>query len=87
MIQAGKLKVGITSGKARVDISVDTREDLIVAAYRVKPYQVNGPAWIKMDRFDIQAKLPDSATSGTGAADAAEGARRAFPANRTQRAT
>jgi uncharacterized protein (TIGR03435 family) len=63
LIQAGKLKVGINIGKSRVDISFVTLEDLIVAAYKVKPYQVSGPDWIKMDRYDIQAKLPDGATS------------------------
>jgi uncharacterized protein (TIGR03435 family) len=62
LIQAGKLKVGINIGKARVDISFVTLEDLIVAAYKVKPYQVSGPDWIKLDRYDIQAKLPDAAT-------------------------
>src|SRR5580765_8248033 len=31
-------------------------------AYRVKIYQVVGPEWLKSERFDIAAKLPDGAT-------------------------
>lgn len=37
-------------------------KDLIANAYQVKPYQINGPAWLATERFDIAAKLPDGAT-------------------------
>jgi uncharacterized protein (TIGR03435 family) len=37
-------------------------EDLIVLAYKVKPFQITGPDWIASQRFDIVAKLPDGAS-------------------------
>lgn len=36
--------------------------DLLTTAYDVKPYQINGPAWINTERYDIQVKLPAGAT-------------------------
>lgn len=35
---------------------------LLANAYDVRPYQVNGPAWLDMERFDIVAKVPPGAT-------------------------
>jgi uncharacterized protein (TIGR03435 family) len=35
--------------------------DLIASAYKVKNFQVAGPEWIKTERFDIMAKLPEGA--------------------------
>jgi len=35
---------------------------LLANAYDVRPYQVNGPAWLDMERFDILAKVPPGAT-------------------------
>jgi uncharacterized protein (TIGR03435 family) len=59
LLRAGKLKVGTSIDKARVDMGFVTITDLIVAAYKVKPHQISGPDWLSMERFDIQAKLPD----------------------------
>jgi len=61
LLREGKLKVGISTDKARVDMGFVTITDLIVAAYKVKPHQISGPDWLSMERFDIQAKLPDGA--------------------------
>jgi uncharacterized protein (TIGR03435 family) len=36
--------------------------DLIPIAYKVKPYQISGPEWMRSQRFDILAKLPEGAT-------------------------
>lgn len=36
--------------------------DLLTTAYDVKPYQINGPAWINSERYDIIARLPPAAT-------------------------
>jgi uncharacterized protein (TIGR03435 family) len=47
--------------KARVDFGGIALTDLIARAYKVKPYQVTGPEWMK-SRFDILAKMPDGAT-------------------------
>jgi uncharacterized protein (TIGR03435 family) len=61
LLRAGKLKVGINIDQARVDMGFVTLTDLIVEAYTVKPRQISGPDWLPMERFDIQAKLPDGA--------------------------
>ncbi len=58
---AGKLHVGMKVDGARVDFGSMTIADLIVAAYKVKSFQVSGPDWIKTERWDIVAKLPEGA--------------------------
>jgi uncharacterized protein (TIGR03435 family) len=62
LLREGKLKVGMNVDKARVDMGFVTIADLIVEAYKVKPHQISGPDWLSMERFDVQAKLPDGAT-------------------------
>jgi len=39
-----------------------TLKTLLTIAYDVKPYQVNGPAWLDTERYDIIAKVPEGAT-------------------------
>ena len=58
-IMAGKMRIGMTVDGARVDIGNMSLADLIRLAYRVKPYQVNGPDWMGTQRFDVLAKLPE----------------------------
>src|SRR5579863_4640537 len=48
----------VTVTGARVDIRYMSLFNLIVAAYRIKPYQVSGPDWMKSERFDIAATIP-----------------------------
>lgn len=62
LLMQGKLRVGISIDKARVDMEFVTLTDLITEAFSVKPHQISGPDWLSMERFDIQAKLPDSAS-------------------------
>jgi uncharacterized protein (TIGR03435 family) len=62
-IQSGKIHVGMTIDAARVDIGFMSLADLIRVAYRVKPYQISGPDWMREERFDIVAKLPDGAST------------------------
>ena len=62
LLRAGKMKAGVSIDKARIDMGFLTITDLIVQAYTVKPHQISGPDWLSMERFDIQAKLPDGAT-------------------------
>ena len=47
---------------ARVDIGSMSLADLLPVAFGVKAYQVSGPDWMKENRFDIVAKMPDGAT-------------------------
>ena len=62
MIAAGKMHVGMKTDAGRVDIGYLSLNDLIMTAYKVKQHQVAGPDWMKTERFDILAKLPEGAT-------------------------
>jgi uncharacterized protein (TIGR03435 family) len=62
MIAAGKLHVGMSVDGARVDIGYLSLGELIPIAFNVKPYQVQGPDWLRSQRFDILAKMPEGAT-------------------------
>jgi uncharacterized protein (TIGR03435 family) len=51
--------VGVNVQGTRVDIGFLSLAELIPVAYKVKSYQVSGPDWMKGERFDILAKMPD----------------------------
>jgi uncharacterized protein (TIGR03435 family) len=55
-------KIGPRIDKARAEYTYMAIKELIVLAYKVKPYQITGPDWIASQRFDIVAKLPDGAS-------------------------
>ena len=44
---------------ARVDIGAMSLSELIRTAYKVKSFQVSGPAWLTAPRWDIMARIPD----------------------------
>jgi uncharacterized protein (TIGR03435 family) len=48
---------------SRVDIRFMSLFRLILKAYRINPYQIAGPDWIRSQRFDIMAKIPDGASN------------------------
>lgn len=56
---SGKMHVGEKIDGARVDYGSMSLADLITKAYDVKSFQVVGPDWLKTERFDILAKIPD----------------------------
>ncbi len=58
-IRSGQLHVGINVKGSRADFGFISMADLLAYAYRVKPYQVSGPDWMRETRWDILAKLPD----------------------------
>jgi uncharacterized protein (TIGR03435 family) len=60
-IASGKMRVGMSVNGSRVDIGFFSLEDLIRTAYKVQGFQISGPNWLAMQRFDIQAKMPDGA--------------------------
>ncbi|MGP8252753.1 MAG: TIGR03435 family protein [Terracidiphilus sp.] len=61
-IQAGKMpRLGPHVDASRAEFTYMSLKDLIVYAYIVKPYQVDGPSWLADQRFDIEAKMPDGA--------------------------
>src|SRR5277367_3027881 len=49
----------LTVEGARVDIRYMSLSRLMLTAYRLKPYQLSGPDWMKTQRFDILAKIPE----------------------------
>jgi uncharacterized protein (TIGR03435 family) len=61
IIASGKLHIGMSVDGARVDIGYMSLADLIPIAFAVRPYQVSGPEWMKVQRFDILAKIPEGA--------------------------
>jgi len=62
-VQAGQMpKLGPHVDQARAEYTYMSLKELIVLAYKVKPFQVTGPDWMASQRFDIVAKLPDGAS-------------------------
>jgi uncharacterized protein (TIGR03435 family) len=61
-IQSGKAHLGMSIDGARADFGFVSLADLIAQAYRIKPYQLTGPDWMKQQRFDVTAKIPDGAS-------------------------
>ncbi len=62
----GRSSAAMAVDDARVYIASATLAELINIAFRVRPYQVTGPAWLRatganVSRFTIQAKLPEGA--------------------------
>jgi uncharacterized protein (TIGR03435 family) len=62
-ISTGTAHIGTKIDAARVDIGTASLFRLICTAYRLKPYQVLGPEWLKSTMYDIQAKIPASTTA------------------------
>ena len=62
-VQSGEMpRIGPRVDGARAEYIFMALKDLIVLAYKVKPYQITGPDWLASQRFDIIAKLPDGAS-------------------------
>lgn len=59
LIRSGQLRAGINVRGTRADFGFMSLADLLTYAYRVKPYQISGPDWIREARWEIVAKLPD----------------------------
>jgi len=63
MIQSGQLHRGMMIDGARVDIGRFRLTQLIMKAWDVEMYQVQGPSWLMTGQaFDIVANLPEGAT-------------------------
>jgi uncharacterized protein (TIGR03435 family) len=59
-IQAGKMpNLGAHVNGLRAEYNYMTLKDLIAAAYKVKAFQVTGPAWLATEHFDIVATMPE----------------------------
>jgi uncharacterized protein (TIGR03435 family) len=55
----GNIILGLNADGSQVHISWASLTDLVNMAYRVKRYQISGPAWLSSDHFDVVAKIPD----------------------------
>jgi hypothetical protein len=62
VVFSGKAHVGVRIDKAYADFGATPLQELVTYAYRVKPYQVLGPDWMKDARFDVLGKLPAGAS-------------------------
>src|SRR5438128_1278715 len=56
---SGQIHLGINNRGSQADFGLMSLADLLSYAYRVKPYQIAGPDWMRETRWDILAKLPD----------------------------
>jgi len=62
-VQAGKMpRLGPHVNASQAEYTYMSLKDLITLAYKVKEYQITGPAWLATERFDIVAKMPDGAS-------------------------
>src|ERR1700733_13621962 len=53
-VQAGKMpNFGMHLDGLRAEYNYMSLKELVVAAYKVKPYQVNCPDWMAPQRYDI----------------------------------
>jgi uncharacterized protein (TIGR03435 family) len=57
-MMSGQIHTGSIKG-SEADFQFVSLTDLLAYAYRVKPYQISGPGWIRDGRWDIKAKLPE----------------------------
>lgn len=62
LLRSGGIGMKIEPG--RVVIHSWSFADMIGAAYQVRTDQIDGPDWMNALRFDVQAKMPEGATSG-----------------------
>jgi uncharacterized protein (TIGR03435 family) len=58
----GHVFIRMGGDPGRIDYNNVSLKDVLAQAYKVKRYQISGPAWIETERFDIIAKLPDGAS-------------------------
>lgn len=60
------MMIGVRGGPGSADpgqiSGTVTLSMLLLTAYDVKPYQITGPPWLNMERYDIIAKVPAGAT-------------------------
>ena len=55
------LRVRMGGDAGRLDYNNVTLRDCIRFAYSVKDYQISGPDWLRQQRYDLVAKIPEGA--------------------------
>jgi uncharacterized protein (TIGR03435 family) len=61
MVPGGDVNIGLHVDGAQVRCAQFSLSDYIGMAYKMKNYQISGEDWLKSERFDINAKMPDGA--------------------------
>lgn len=61
-VQSGRARQGMTVNAGRIDYAGIPMPTLLSLAFGVSPNQINGPDWMREQRFDIQAKMPAGAS-------------------------
>lgn len=62
-MQAGQMpNFGAHLDGLRAEYNYMTMQQLIVFAYKVKPYQIVGPDWLTTEHYDITARLPEGSS-------------------------
>jgi uncharacterized protein (TIGR03435 family) len=64
LVQSGRLQMGVTIDAHYVRISKLSMLELVSLAYQRRGHQLSVQPWMTMQRYDIQAKLPEGATRG-----------------------
>ena len=64
MVQSGRLQMGVTIDAHYARIHQLSLVELVSLAYQVKGYQLSAQPWMKSQRYDIQAKLPEGGKRG-----------------------
>lgn len=68
-VAAGKMpNFGMHLDGLRAEYNYMSLKELIVAAYKVKPYQVTCPDWMATARYDIVARMPEGSNKEDAAA-------------------
>jgi uncharacterized protein (TIGR03435 family) len=62
-VQAGKMpNFGMHLEGLRAEYNYMSLKELVVAAYKAKPYQITCPDWMATERYDIVARMPEGST-------------------------
>jgi len=61
LVQSGRLQMGVTIDQYYVRIKQLSLMELVALAYQLKSHQFTVQPWMKNQRYDIQAKMPEGA--------------------------
>jgi uncharacterized protein (TIGR03435 family) len=59
ILRTGRRPESMTIDGERATFRYMSLRELVADAYKVRTFQVSGPAWMTSDRFDVVAKLPE----------------------------
>jgi uncharacterized protein (TIGR03435 family) len=55
----GRIAIRMGGDAGRIDYVNVSLKNIITRAFRVRPHQIQGPAWLDSERFDVVAKIPE----------------------------